>query len=73
MAHAKYDGEQIVVEFSAREDVGDYGPGTPETVDIVDITIDRVEILGVVVALADLPMTLRRALHDLADEVEFAA
>lgn len=73
MATATYDGEQITVEFSAQIDAGDYGPGTPRTEDIVDITIDRVTILGVECALKDLPMKLRMALSELADDLEFSA
>lgn len=71
---AKYCSDDIEVHFSAQTERCDYGvPGSPvwDEVDPDTVTIDSVEILGVEVALSDLPLTLRNALYQLYYEVDF--
>ena len=62
-----YNGEEIVIQFSA---TGEY-ERDQGGMDVTDITIDWVEICGLRVQLRDLPQPLRNVLHDLSDGVEF--
>lgn len=74
MASATYQSEDIEVSFSAQTERSDYGvSGSPKWDEITDVTIEAVKICGVEVALRDLPMPLRNALHDLSEGLEFAA
>lgn len=62
------------MSFIAQTERSDYGvSGSPVWDEITDVTIDAVKICGVEVALRDLPMPLRNALHDLSEGLEFAA
>ena len=73
---ATYRGEEIEVTFSAtaqRDWIGDASVpnGTQECVDIDDIEVDTVTILGVAVDYSKLPDDLQTAISVLSDEVEF--
>jgi len=68
---ATYDSDHITIEFVADASVGDYGPGTPVTVEPANVAIDLLSICGVDVKPADLPPELVAALHDLADNCEW--
>ena len=62
-----YNGEEIVIQFSA---TGEY-ERDQSGMDITDVTIDWVEICGLRVQLRDLPQPLRNVMHSLSDGVEF--
>lgn len=62
-----YNGEEIVIQFSA---MGEY-ERDQDGMDITDITIEGVEICGLRVQLRDLPQPLRNVLHSLSDGVDF--
>jgi hypothetical protein len=68
---ATYDSDHITIAFVADASVGDFGPGTPVTVEPTNVAIDTLSICGVDVNPADLPVDLVIALHDLADECEW--
>lgn len=74
MAEATYYGEELEVCFSASVSVSDYGvPGSPTFVEIDDVTIDGVTLLGVEVApdvYKAWPKELKDALYALADEID---
>ena len=70
-----YNGEEIQVDFHAETERSDYGvPGSPvwDEVDPASIEVAVLTILGIDVALTDLPAHLQQAIIDLADETEFA-
>lgn len=71
-AAARWEGEDLTVDFSGRNVLSDYGvPGSPIFCDIEDVEITGLAILGIAVD----PRTLSRQLHDrliqLADDVEW--
>jgi hypothetical protein len=71
---AAYDSDHITIAFVADASVGDFGPGTPVTVEPVNAAIDRLSICGVPLTAADLATmkpALVAALHDLADNCEW--
>ena len=71
---ATYNGEEITVSFHATTERTDYGvPGSPiwDEVDPSSIQVASLEILGVEVAMKDLPADLQDAILSLSDEVEF--
>lgn len=73
---ATYLGEEIEVTFTAtaqRDWIGDASVpnGTQECIDIDDIEVEAVTILGVTVDYYNLPDDLQTAIYILSDEVEF--
>lgn len=69
---ATYLGEELIVSFTARGELSDYGvPGSPTWVEWVDAEIEHLQILGFDVDPKVLPSALYDAILDLADEVEF--
>ena len=73
---ATYRGEEIEVTFTAtaqRDWIGDASVpnGTQECIDIDNIEVDTVTILGVTVDYDKLPDDLQTAISVLSDEVEF--
>jgi len=61
-ASGKYSGEQITIVFEA-----DYFDGG----ELESITVRSMTILDVSVDMHELPLALRKAIWELADEVEF--
>jgi len=74
MMCAKFEGEEVEVEFSADAHKTDLGvPRSPVWWEPDDSTIriEALSILGVEVNPKDIPADLVNAIHALADEVEF--
>jgi hypothetical protein len=65
--NATYSGDEMTVIFTAQ---GKYWPQDGE-VDITDIDVESLEILGQDVAFSKLPIGLQASILELADELEF--
>ena len=65
--NATYTGDEITVIFTAQ---GKYWPQDNE-VDITDIDVESLEILGQDVEFDKLPVGLQESILDLADGLEF--
>jgi hypothetical protein len=66
-----FSGAELDVIFSATAEPSDFGPGTPEFNEIIDIEITAISILGVEVPLSFPSAELKKAILALACEVEF--
>ena len=73
---ATYYGEEVEVTFIAQTERSDYGvPGSPVWDEVIDSTIEvyTLSILGVDIALDELPKPIQKQILNLADECEFEA
>ena len=67
-----WSGEELEVDFTARPVKADYGVScSPTWIEVEDITVDEVRILGVPVPLSSLPDRLKKDILNLAEDVEW--
>jgi len=69
-----YNGEELQIEFRARGDRSDYGPGTPTDIEITDVEINALTIAGHDLTheqMRNLPTWLVSLIKSYASEVEF--
>lgn len=74
-AFAKYDADDIEVEFSAETERTHYDvPGSPVFDEIIDasVKVHSLTILGLDVKMTDLPADLQNAIMQLSDGLEWS-